>query len=107
MAQEKSFINETCKRGLINRRRVLVHCAADFDQRIDQLLRRNDVAQPQGRIKNLTSYLIAAIDVKMFTSGRCFTPCVMLPTLQMLAARYEGTEQDRSRGRSDRVYRRV
>ena len=36
-----------------------------------------------------------------------FIPCVMLPTLQMLAARYEGTEQDRSRGRSDRVYRRV
>src|SRR4029077_14571742 len=54
MAQEKSFINETRKRGLINRRRVLVHCATDFDQRIDQLLRRKDVAQPQGRIKNFT-----------------------------------------------------
>jgi len=33
---------------------VLVHCAADFDQGIDQLLWRNDVAQPQGRIKDFT-----------------------------------------------------
>ena len=31
MAQEKSVVNETCKRGLINRPRVLVHRAADFE----------------------------------------------------------------------------
>src|SRR6266487_1823311 len=54
MAQEKSLGDETRKRSLVNRRRVLIHCAADFDQRIDQLLWRNDVAQPQGRIKNFT-----------------------------------------------------
>jgi hypothetical protein len=33
---------------------VLIHCAADFDQSIDQVLWRNDIAQPQGRIKHFT-----------------------------------------------------
>ena len=47
MAEEKSFINETSKRGLINGGRVLVHRAADFGHRIAQLLRPNDIAQSQ------------------------------------------------------------
>ena len=40
MAQEKSFGYETRKYSLVDRRRVLVYCAADFDRRIDQLLWR-------------------------------------------------------------------
>src|SRR4029453_13996070 len=41
------------QRRLVDRRRVLIHCAADLDKRIDQRLRCNDVAQPQRRTKNL------------------------------------------------------
>jgi hypothetical protein len=51
------------------------------------------------------SYLIATINVKCLVGTR--NPRAMSPTLQMLAARHEDTEQDRSRGRSDRVYQRV
>src|SRR4029450_9254522 len=39
--------------SLINRRRVLIHCTADFYKRIDQRLWRNDVAQSQRRKKDL------------------------------------------------------
>jgi hypothetical protein len=37
MPQETSFRYETRKCSLVDSRRVLVYCAADFDQRIDQL----------------------------------------------------------------------
>src|SRR5439155_22135215 len=52
VAQEESFVDETRKCSLVNRRRVLVHCAANFDQRIDYLLWRDEVTQPQGRKQN-------------------------------------------------------
>ena len=54
MAQEKSLSDESRQRGLINRGRVLIHRAPDLDQRIDQLLWCNDVAQTQRGVKNLT-----------------------------------------------------
>src|SRR5262249_4695896 len=54
VAEEKSLGNEPGQCSLINRRRVLVHRAADFYQRIDQHFGRNDVTESQGRIENFT-----------------------------------------------------
>jgi hypothetical protein len=54
VTEEKSLSDKARQRSLINCGRVLVHCAADFHQRIDQRLWRNDVAQSQRRIKNFT-----------------------------------------------------
>src|SRR4030095_16956648 len=50
---EKTLGDKSCQRRLVDRRRVLIHGAADLDKRIDQRLRRNDVTQTQRRTKNL------------------------------------------------------
>src|SRR5262249_2653577 len=54
VTKEKSLGDETRQSSLIDRRGVLIHCAASFHQRIDQRLWRHDVAQAQRRIKNFT-----------------------------------------------------
>jgi hypothetical protein len=52
VTEEESLGNESRQRCLINCRRMLIHRAADLGHRIDQRLRRNDVAQTQRGTKN-------------------------------------------------------
>src|SRR6266436_6922977 len=53
VTEEKALGDKTRQRRLVDRRRVLVHRTADLDQRIDQRLWGNDVAQAQRGTKNL------------------------------------------------------
>src|SRR4030095_16139116 len=53
VTQEKSLADKTRQRRLVDRRGVLIHRTADLDQRINQRLWRNDVAQTQRGTKNL------------------------------------------------------
>lgn len=53
MAQKISFGKETGERGLVDRRRMLIHDGPDPDYRLDQLFRGQQVAQPQRGIENL------------------------------------------------------
>ena len=54
VAQEKSFRYESSEGCLINGGRVLIHYATDLGYGIYQLLWCNEIAQPQGGIKNFT-----------------------------------------------------
>src|SRR3954469_5683273 len=53
MTQEKTVIDKSRQRCLVDGRGVLIHRTADFDQCINQRLWRNDVAQSQRGTKNL------------------------------------------------------
>src|SRR5215470_535275 len=53
MTQEKALGDKTRQSRLVDWRRMLIHCTADLDQRIDQRLWRNDIAQTQSGTKNL------------------------------------------------------
>src|SRR4029077_11280871 len=66
MTQEKTLGDESCQCCLVDWRRVLIHCTADLDQRIDEWPWRNDIAQPQRGTKNLAdrsrvNYVIGVI----------------------------------------------
>src|SRR5262249_41818914 len=53
VTEKKALGDKTRECRLVNRRRMLIHRTADLGQRIDERLRRNDVAQAQRRTKNL------------------------------------------------------
>ena len=53
MTQEKTVIDKSRQRCLVDGRGVLIHRTTDFDQCINQRLWRNDVAQSQRGTKNL------------------------------------------------------
>ena len=52
VTQEKALGDKTRERRLVDGGRVLIHRTADLDQRIDQRLWCNDVAQTQSGTKN-------------------------------------------------------
>jgi hypothetical protein len=54
VTEEKTLGDKSRQRRLVDRGRVLIHRAANLDQRIDQRLWRNDVAQTQRGTENLT-----------------------------------------------------
>src|ERR1044071_382498 len=54
VAQEKSLGQESSQRRLINRGRMLIHHGANLDHWFDQLLRRQDITESQGRVEDLT-----------------------------------------------------